>query len=179
MLLAPVVASAPLLMDMTRPFTIGSLGEVAAEPTEASAAHDWSSAITDFDRDSFAAFATAFRTASAHGLTLAQLRPLGGAQSDPARDETGAVGHLDARYLAFAAAVNPDAGIHIDPAQVFDPLDEATESISSPRSVPSLLAGGQHLADAYSTEVLERLSLISIAVDPERLLHSNRQLPRT
>lgn len=178
-LLVPVVASAPVLMDTTRPFSIGSIGEVAAEPTEPSVTHDWSTAITDFDRDSFAAFAAAFREASAHGLTLAQLRPLGGAQSDPARDDIGVVGHVDSRYLAFAAAISPWPGAPLDPTQIFGPLDDATESITSPRSVPSLLSSGQNLADAYSPETLERLSLISIAVDPERLLHSNRQLPRT
>ncbi|MFT2815976.1 FAD-binding oxidoreductase [Leifsonia sp. A12D58] len=177
-LLVPVVAAGPVLMDTTREFSIGSIGEVSAEPTEPSATHDWSTAITDFDHDSFAALAAAFGEASAHGLTLIQLRPLGGAQSDPARDDMGVVGHLDSRYLAFAAAIVPGPGVDLDLAQIFGPLNAATAATSSPRSVPSMLSSGQDLSDAYSVETLERLSLISIAVDPERVLHSNRQLPR-
>lgn len=177
-LLAPLLTSAPVLADLTHPFTIGQLDEVANEPTDPTPTIEWSVAIesfTDGDATGLAALASAFREASDAGLTLLNFRALGGAQADPAADVGGIVGHLDARFLVVAISYlrGPTP---VDPEAVFGPLRRAIEGSTLGRALPTFLTAGQDLTHCYPPESLHRLAEIKRRLDPDRVLRSNRPL---
>lgn len=175
-LLRPILASAPVLLDQTRPFTIGQLGEVSAEPVEPVPAVDWSATIHDLPAGGLDAVIAAFRTASRAGLSMMQLRPLGGAISELGADAHGVVGHLDADYLVFAAAILVDPAQPADHRSVFGPLEDALGGSCERRTVPSMLPSGMDLSGAYPPRTLRRLAAIKRFTDPENILRSNRPL---
>ncbi|PXA67913.1 FAD-binding oxidoreductase [Cryobacterium arcticum] len=179
-LLAPLLSIAPVIANFTRPFPIGELGDVSAEPQEPSAALDWGTAVTELDSATIAALVGAFHTASYAGLTLIQLRPLGGLIGDAGHGADGVVGHLDAGFLLFAAAVLPPgapAPSEADSHLLFQPLEDTLQAVSIQRSVPSLLTTGQDLSHAFEPAALQRLAEIKRRVDPGNLFRSNHPLP--
>jgi FAD/FMN-containing dehydrogenase len=179
-LLAPLRSIAPVIADFTRPFPIGELGDVAAEPQEPAAALDWAMTVTGLDPATLAALVEAFHTASYAGLTLLQLRPLGGLIGDAAFGAGGVAGHLDAGFLVFAAALVPPGGpvpSKSDTHLLFQPLGDTLQAVAVQRSVPSLLTNAQDLSHAFDAESLERLAGLKRAVDPDNLFRSNHPLP--
>ena len=176
-LLAPLLSAAPVIANLMQPFDIGHLGEVAAEPADPVGSLDWNAAITALGDDGFAPLIEAFRAATPAGLTMVQLRPLGGAIADPAPDATGIVGHLESKYLVFAGAILLDPSRRIDPAAVFGPIDRALTGMTERRMVPTLLSPGQDLSAALPPESLARLGKVKFAHDPDSLFRSNRRLP--
>jgi hypothetical protein len=181
-LLAGLLSIAPVIANLCGAFSIGQLGDVSAEPQEPAATLDWSRTVTELDPATLAALVAAFHTASYAGLTLLQLRPLGGLIGDPTVGVDGVAGHLEAGYLLFAAAVLPPGAplpSESDRHLLFQPLDDTVHSASIPRMVPSMLAAGQDLGAALTPEDLARLTEIKRRVDPEDLFRSNRPLPRS
>jgi hypothetical protein len=177
-LLAPLLASAPVLADETRPFTIGHLAEVAAEPTEPAATLQWTAAITSFaggDEAGLGALARAFREATPAGLTLLGLRALGGAVAEPGADADAVAGRLDARYLAFAGSYLTGRG-PADPDAVFGPLRRALEGSALGLTLPTYLDAGQDLTLSFPPESLARLASVKERLDPDRIFTSNRPL---
>ena len=176
--LAPLLASAPVLADQTRPFTIGHLAEVAAEPTEPAATIEWSAAITSFsggDEAGLGALVRAFREATPAGLTLLGLRALGGAVAEQGADAAAVAGRLDARFLAFAGSFVAGQG-PTDPDAVFGPLQRALEGSTLGLTLPTFLTAGQDLTLCFPPEALERLAGIKRRLDPDRVFTSNRPL---
>ena len=179
-LLAPLLSIAPVIANLCRPFSIGQLGEVSGEPQEPSATLDWSRTVGDLDTATIASLVEAFHTASYAGLSLLQLRPLGGLIGDPMVGADGVVGHLDAGFMLFAAAILPPGAPVPDASDrhlVFQPLEDTVHAVGVPRIVPTLLAAGQDLGLAFTPEDLHRLAGIKARVDPENLFRSNRPLP--
>lgn len=175
-LLEPLLVAAPVVVDMTQPFQIGHLGEVAAEPSDPLSGIDWTATITELGDDGFAPLIDAFMTATPTGITMLQVRPLGGAVADPAPDASGIIGHLEAEYLIYAGAFLMDPSRTIEDT-VFGPLDDAVAGHTMPRTTPTFLVPGQDLSAAYSPENLARLAKIKFDVDPDSLFRSNRRLP--
>ncbi|TFB96224.1 FAD-binding oxidoreductase [Cryobacterium adonitolivorans] len=179
-LLAPLLSIAPVIANLSRPFSIGQLGEVSGEPQEPSATLDWSRTVSELDAATIASLVEAFRTASYAGLSLLQLRPLGGLIGDPTVGADGVVGHLDAGFMLFAAAILPP-GAPVPAASdrhlVFQPLEDTVQAVSVPRIVPTMLAAGQNLGLAFTPEEVQRLAGIKARVDPDNLFRSNRALP--
>ncbi|MCU1443933.1 MAG: FAD-linked oxidase [Cryobacterium sp.] len=176
-LLQPILDSAPAVLDQTRAFTIGQLGDVAAEPQDPSPAIDWAATISELDRPGLDSLAAAFREASPAGLTLVQLRPLGGAIAQLGADAHGVVGYIESEYLAFAAAIRMGPDHILDPDRVFGALQDVVEGRTEHRTVPSMLPSGADLRKAYPADTLRRLEQIKRAVDPDNILRSNRPLP--
>lgn len=179
-LLAPLLSIAPVIANLCGTFPIGQLGDVSGEPQEPAAALDWARTVSDLDPATMAALVEAFHTASYAGLTMLQLRPLGGLIGDPALAADGVVGHLDAGYLLFAAAIRPPgapapdaAGHHL----LFQPLDDTVQAVGLPRGVPTMLTNGQDLSLVFGPDSLHRLAAVKARVDPENLFRSNRPLP--
>lgn len=175
-LIAPILQAAPALIDGTRPLPIGQLGEVAAEPEAPLPALDWCATITDLDKDGMDRLIGAFRAATPAGLTMLQLRPLGGAVAEIGADAHGVVGHLEAEFLAFAVAILAAPGMHLERRSVFGPMDDALAGRTEVRTVPSMLTGGFDLTNAYSPQTLRRLTRIKHKADPDHLIRSNRPL---
>ena len=181
-LLAPLLSIAPVIANLCAPFSIGALGDVSGEPQEPSATLDWSKTVSDLDSATIAALVEAFHTASYAGLTLLQVRPLGGLIGDPSVGADGVVGHLDAAFILFAAAILPP-GAPVPAASehhlLFQPLDDTVQAVGVPRAIPSMLTSGQDLSLAFAPAQLRRLAEVKHRVDPENLFHSNRPLPST
>jgi FAD/FMN-containing dehydrogenase len=179
-LLAPLLSIAPVIANLTGVFSIGRLGEVAGEPQDPAATLDWNRTVTDLDTATIASLVEAFHTASYAGLTLLQLRPLGGLIGDPIAGEDGVVGSLDAGFMLFAAAIFPPGAPVPGGAEhhlLFQPLDDTVQAVAVPRGVPSMQTNGQDLSTAFSADDLRRLALVKARVDPENLFRSNRPLP--
>lgn len=176
-LIAPLLSAAPVVADMTKPFEIGHLGEVADEPSEPVPFLEWTAAITELGDDGFGPMIEAFSMATPAGITMLQVRPLGGAISEPARGATGIVGHLDSQYLVFAGAFLLDPTRTIDRESVFGPFDDAVRGRTGPHTVATFLTAEQDLSGAYSPESLARLGKVKFGVDPDSLFRSNRRLP--
>lgn len=174
--LKPILDSTPVLLNQTRPFTISQLGEVAAEPEDPIPLVDWSATISEIDQDGLDALVAAFRAATPAGLTMLQLRRLGGAVAEMGADAHGVVGHLDAEYLAFAVAIPLHPDRPFDAQAVFGPLDAVLDGNREKRTVPSMLPHGVGLSGAYPPETISRLARIKRAVDPDNILRSNRPL---
>ena len=107
---------------------------------------------------------------------MIQLRPLGGAIAEIGADAHGVVGHLDAEYLAFGAAILHELDQPFDAHAVFGPLDAVLDGHREQRTVPSMLPRGVGLPSAYPPQTLSRLARIKRAVDPDNILRSNRPL---
>lgn len=176
-LLAPLLAAAPVIADMTKPFEIGHLGQVSDEPQVPLPFLDWTEAVTELGDDGFGPLIDAFSATTPAGISMLEVRPLGGAISDPAPDATGVVGHLESRYLVFAAAIMMDPNRRIDPESLFQPFKDAVRGRTIARTVPSFLAPGQDLSAAFPPETLARLGKVKFALDPDSLFRSNRRLP--
>ena len=177
-LLAPLLASAPVLADETRPFTIGHLAEVAAEPTEPAATIEWTAAITSFaggDEAGLGALARAFREATPAGLTILGLRALGGAVAEQGADATAVAGRLDARYLAFAGAFLTGEA-PADPEAVFGPLRQALTSSTLGPTLPTYLTTGEDLSLCFPPDSIKRLMQVKERLDPDGIFRSNRAL---
>ncbi|MFC5928557.1 FAD-binding oxidoreductase [Cryobacterium melibiosiphilum] len=173
-LLAPLLTAAEPIMDQTRAFGISRLGEVSADPDEPVPSLDWGATLTEFTADTIGDLVAAFRAASADGLAMLQLRPLGGALRPDARGNSpaGVAGSLSAECIVFAAAFLMDPSRHIDD-HVFDTLRAATAGKTVPRSPLSLLSSSYTMADAVSREDITRLAEIKRTVDPDGLMRSN------
>ncbi len=176
-LIAPVLASAPVVADLSQPFEIGHLGEVAAEPTDPVPTLEWSAVVAELGENGFAPLIDAFRAATPAGLSMLQVRPLGGAVADPARGATGIAGHLEGDYLLFAGAFLMDPSREVDGAAVFGPLDDAVAGHTVPGTIPTFLVPGQDLSHAFAPPILDRLATLKSRVDPDGLFRSNRALP--
>ncbi|WP_166791645.1 FAD-binding oxidoreductase [Cryobacterium frigoriphilum] len=173
-LLAPLLTSVVPLMDQTRVFPISRLGEVSADPDEPVPALDWGATLTEVTPDTIGALVAGFRAASSAGLTMLQLRPLGGAIRPDARGNSpaGVVGSLSAEYIIFAAALLMDPSRQVDD-HVFDPLRAATAGTTVPRSPLSLLSSSFTIADAMAPEDIAHLAEIKRTVDPQGVMRSN------
>jgi FAD/FMN-containing dehydrogenase len=179
-LLAPLLSIAPVIANLTGAFSIGRLGDVSGEPQDPAATLDWARTVTELDSATIASLVEAFHTASYAGLSLLQLRPLGGLIGDPVLGANGVVGSLDAGFLLFAAAIVPPGAPAPDAAEqhlLFQPLDDTVQAVGISRGVPSMLTRGQDLSLVYGVEDLERLAVVKARVDPENLFRSNRPLP--
>ncbi|MCU1445848.1 FAD-binding oxidoreductase [Cryobacterium sp.] len=179
-LLAPLLSIAPVIANLCGTFPISHLGDVSGEPQEPSRSLDWSRTVSDLDPATIASLVEGFHTASYAGLTMLQLRPLGGMIGDATVGDDGLVGHLDAGFLLFAAAILPP-GAPQPPASdrhlLFQPLDDTVQAVGVPRVVPSMLTSGQDLGSAFTPAELDRLAGLKRRVDPENLFRSNRPLP--
>jgi hypothetical protein len=173
-LLAPLVTAVVPIMDQTRMFPISRLGEVSADPDEPMPALDWGVILLEFTPETIGELVAAFHAASPAGLSMLQLRPLGGAIRPDARGNSpaGVVGGLTAECLVFAAALLMDPSHSVDD-HVFDPLRAATAGKTVPRSPLSLLSNSRTVADAVSPADIVRLAKIKRTVDPDGVMRSN------
>jgi FAD/FMN-containing dehydrogenase len=179
-LLAPLLSIAPVIANLAGAFSIGRLGEVAGEPQEPSASLDWARTVSELDPATMASLVEAFHTATYAGLTLLQLRPLGGLIGDPAVGENGVVGSIDAGFMLFAAAILPPGAPVPGSSEhhlLFQPLDDTVHAVAVPRGVPSMLTNGQDLSTIVRPDDLQRLARVKARIDPENLFRSNRPLP--
>lgn len=173
--LAPLRAVGAPVADTIASFPIGSFGAVVAEPTEPMPAVDASALLGAADRRLADELVQGFHAGAELGLSLVQLRPLGGAVAAPGPDP-GVAGAIGARVLLGATAIlSGDATA--DPAAAVSEMLRAAQRVRVPGRVVTFLGAHETLADAYGPADIERLRAVKQRVDPDGLLRSTRPLP--
>jgi hypothetical protein len=64
----------------------------------------------------------------------------------------------------------------LDPAAALQPMRDLVARHRGDTTVPTFLGLGTSLADAYSTDVVDRLAGVKRRVDPDGIIRSNRPL---
>lgn len=175
----PIRSAGPVVADTVAPFGIGRLPEVFAEPVDPVPALEWSALMGPVTHIAVDALAAAFAEGAALGLSLLQIRPLGGALGRAVTPPAvaGVAGVLTAGALLGAA------GFVFDPAMIpgIDAALQKVRDAAAPHAVRgrvvTFLAPGEDLGAAYGTPELARLRAVKERVDPEGMIRSNRPLP--
>ncbi len=176
-LIAPLRSVSPAIADTIGSFPVGRLPEVAAEPVDPVAAIDQGLLLRTIDADTISAIVQGFDEGAEHGLSLLQIRPLGGAVARGGSDD-GVAGRVEAAALVGASVVGPDAGMDHDAAAraLYYVLTPARKAEGA-GLVATFLSAGDDLGRAYDAEAIARLRVVKQRVDPAGLVRSNRPLP--
>ena len=171
-----LIAVAEPVANTLTPFTIGSLAAVAAEPVDPMPSADFGGSIDRLDETFAREFVDAFLTGADLGLMRCSVRALGGAIADELGAESSAVGAVQAGGFLNSGVVLFDPTL--DPGPALQPLRDLVERHPGDRTVPTFLGLGATLADAYPSDVVDRLAAVKQRVDPEGIFRSNRPLTR-
>lgn len=176
-LIAPVRRAADPIADTIAAFGVADLPAVAAEPVAPMAALHGGALLSTFDADAVDTLLAAFAAASPLGLSMLQMRPLGGAIARPTGDE-GIAGVIDAPLLVGMSMILPEppAG-PVGAAPAIESVLAALQSTRAPGLVASFLSAGDDLSRAYAPDAIERLRGVVSRVDPDAVMRSNRPLP--
>ncbi|WP_243064594.1 FAD-binding oxidoreductase [Humibacter sp. RRB41] len=174
-IIAPLRALGTPVSDSTAVFGIGSLAEVAAEPTNPMLYEDWSSASSGYDATSAQRLVDAFFEASAAGLTRIEVRPFGGSLLAGSRDHAVA-GRIDAASYVGASVIGPSLESLAAAERAFAPLDAAVASTPATGDVPTFLDGRATLGDAFDPSAIARLKALKAQRDPSDVIRGARRL---
>lgn len=178
-LLEPIRTAGPVVADTVGEFTIGTLPEVFAEPVDPMPALEWSGMIGTLDHSVAAALVEAFVEGAALGLSLLQLRPLGGAigraVNAPAR--AGVAGVPSGEALVGASGFVFDPAMAESVASAMHKVRDATAPHTIHGRVVTFLAPGEDLGAAYAPADIARLRAVKRSVDPNGVIRRNRPLP--
>jgi hypothetical protein len=172
-LLAPLITSAPLEMNLLGPVTPSTLATVASEPTDPMPAIETSALLDGLDDDAIDALCAAAGNPQTTPLMLVQLRGLGGAFADEPTvpSATRRVGETF-QLFALGVPMVPElaAAIPYGLAAVEDAVAHLTSGHRMPNFVPV------HGSDAsgYDAGRLQRLRRIKADRDPRGLIRSNK-----
>ena len=175
----PIRSAGPVVADTVAEFGIGALTDMFAEPVDPVPTLEWSALAGTVNHATVDALVGAFVEGAALGLSLLQIRPLGGAIGRAATPPAvaGVAGVLGAGALLGAA------GFVFDPAML-EPVGTALKIVrdaAAPHTVAgrvvTFLAPGEDLGSAYAPAEIARLRAVKERVDPEGLIRSNRPLP--
>ncbi len=176
-LIGPLRGAATALADTVASFGIDDLPSVAAEPVDPVGALDHGLLLETLTADVVDRLLTAFTAATPHGLSLVQVRPLGGAIAAPGRD-TGVAGAVTAAALVGMSALVPGPVEPDHPATAaIATMVDGMKSDTATGLVATFLSDGQDLAAAYGAPAIARLRRTASHVDPDGVMHGTRPLP--
>lgn len=172
-LLAPLITSAPLELNLLGPVTPSTLASVASEPTEPMPSMETSQLLDGLDDQAIDALCATAGDSRTTPLMLVQLRGLGGAfAEEPATPS--AVRRVSEPFQLFALGVPmvPElaAAIPDGLAAVENAVAHLTSGLRMPNFVP---VGGVDAA-GYDAARLGRLRAVKTARDPEGVIRSNK-----
>lgn len=178
-LLAPIRSAGPVVADTVSEFGIGALPTVFAEPVDPTPALEWSALVGTLNHALADALATAFLEGAATGLSLLQIRPLGGAlgRAVSAPAVAGVAGVLEADALLGAAGFVFDPAMLASIGASLDAVRDAAAPHTTHGRVVTFLAPGENLGAAYAPATIARLRAVKERIDPEGIIRSNRPLP--
>lgn len=165
-------AAAPVEMDLMGLFQPSQLTDVAAEPSDPMPVREHTMLMVDLDDEAIDDMVTVAGS-PASGLTVLQIRGLGGAFAD-AGEGNGAVRPVTEMFNVFA--LGAPAGPEIEPvvAETFAELELALGRLSSGRTLLNFIGVHQATADGYDTHRLARLRQIKADRDPRGTFRSNK-----
>lgn len=178
-LIEPIRSAGPVVDDTVDEFTIGALPEVFAEPVDPMPALEWSGLIGTLDHAVVAALVEAWVAGAVAGLSLLQVRPLGGALgravNAPAIAGVAGVPHGDALVGASGFVFDPAMAPSV--ASAIEKVRDAAAPHTTHGRVVTFLAPGEDLGAAYAHADIARLRAVKQRIDPDGLIRSNRPLP--
>lgn len=179
-LLDPVRSAGTLIADTTGEFSIGRLGDVAAEPTDPTPVIDWASFLSDFTKESVARLVAVTADPSRTALNIVQVRHVGGGLADPPAPLPAAADKVPSAYIAGAFGI-PMVPELVEPiraslAQVVAALDP---EISAARLPLNFVGVGEPVSRAFDEGTLERLRQLKRVLDPSGTIRGNFPLLAT
>jgi len=173
-LIAPLRAAGPVVHDTIGEVPIGSLGQVADEPTDPAPSIDYAAFLTDVTADTVRRIVDVAGDRTQTALLMVEMRPLGGAFHTPS-DVPAAIDEAIGDYAVVAL------GMPMVP-ELVEPI------LGSQRALAAALAheaaGGGHgsltfhtedkpIDEVYSPSTLDRLRAVKARTDPDGVIRGN------
>jgi hypothetical protein len=175
--IAPLRAVGTPVADTIAAFTIGDLPAVAAEPVQPMAAIDHGLLLSALDAQTIDDLVEGFVAGARKGLTLLQIRPLGGAIRR-ASGELGVTGSVDAPVLIGMSVVGPGPDMdHEAASAALECVLGRVRHVESSGLIATFLSAGDGLQRAYDSASIARLRAVKARLDPADVIRSNRPLP--
>jgi FAD/FMN-containing dehydrogenase len=172
-LLAPLMTSAPVEMDLLGPVTPAGLAAVAAEPTEPMPGIEASRLLDGLDDTAIDALCATAGDPHTTPLMLVQLRGLGGAFADePA--VPSAVRRVTEPFQLFALGVPMVPELAEAIPHGIAAVEGAVAHLTSGHRMPNFVPVGGSDAGGYDAGRLERLRRIKAERDPRGVIRSNK-----
>ncbi len=174
-LVAPLREAAPVLRDEVRPVTPGQLGSIAEEPVDPTPAVLAATMLHTLDDAAIDALLAQVGVGSGTPLVGAGIRHLGGALAE--RRSSAVAGPIPEPYSVSAMGVVavPELAGAVDAG--LDATIRALEPWSTGRSILTFLDRAESMTRCYDEPHLARLRALKAAVDPDRVVRSNRPIP--
>ncbi|SNS67594.1 FAD/FMN-containing dehydrogenase [Micrococcales bacterium KH10] len=164
----------PIVDDALGHLAVSSIHKAINEPTRPSRAADFSR-LTSVDRPMIDDLVDLFASDDGQVVRTVQVRLLGGVLTEPPTPD-GIAGAIHDPHLVLAAG--PDIAGDDRVRRSYDRLDEIVRCEGKPRTVASFLSRGQTYRDAYDDAALERWFAVRDQVNPDGIIHSNRDPQR-
>jgi hypothetical protein len=172
-LLAPLITSAPLELDLLGPVTPSVLASVAAEPTEPMPGIETSVLLDGLDDAAIDALCATASDPRTTPLMLVQLRGLGGAFADePA--VPSAVRRVAEPFQLFALGVPVVPELAAAIPHGLAAVEGAVAHLASGHRMPNFIPVGGADAAGYDAARLARLRAVKAARDPQGVIRSNK-----
>ncbi|MBN9195435.1 MAG: FAD-binding oxidoreductase [Microbacterium sp.] len=177
-LIEPVRTAGDAIAATIGSFPVGRLPEVAAEPVAPVAAIDHGLLLRTIQPAAIDALVDGFDRGIPLGLSLLQIRPLGGAIARGSSSD-GVAGRVGGAALVGVSVVGAGPGMDRDrAAQAIDAVLEPVRDFEGRGIVATFLSAGDDLGRAYDTAAIARLRTVKDRVDTDGMMRSNRMLPR-
>jgi hypothetical protein len=172
-LLAPLMTSAPLEMNLLGPVTPATLASVAAEPTEPTPGLEASLLLDGLDDAAIDALVETAGDPRTTPLMLVQLRGLGGAFADePA--VPSAVRPVAEPFQLFALGIPMVPELAEAIPHGLAAVEASVAHLASGHRLPNFVPVGGSDAAGYDAGRLERLRRIKAERDPRGIIRSNK-----
>jgi hypothetical protein len=172
-LLAPLMTSAPLSMNLLGPLTPSALASVASEPTEPMPAIETSFLLDGLDDEAIDALCATMVDPRRTPLMLVQLRGLGGGfASEPA--VPNAVRRVAEPFQLFALGVPMVPELAAAIPHGLAAVESTVAHLASGHRMPNFIPDGASDAAGYDAGRLGRLRSIKAARDPLGVIRSNK-----
>jgi hypothetical protein len=172
-LLAPLMTSAPLEMNLLGPVTPATLATVASEPTDPMPAIETSALLDGLDDAAIDGLVAAAGDPRTTPLMLVQLRGLGGAfAEEPA--VPSAVRRVSESFQLFALGVPMVPELAEAIPYGLAAVENAVTHLTSGYRMPNFVPAGGSDAGGYDAGRLARLRQVKSSRDPRGVIRSNK-----
>ena len=172
-LLAPLMTSAPLEMNLLGPVTPATLASVAAEPTEPMPGLETSVLLDELDDVAIDGLYAAAGDPRSTPLMLVQLRGLGGAFAEPSAVPS-AVRPVTEPFQLFGLGIPMVPELAEAIPHGLAAVEGAVAHVASGHRMPNFVPLGGSDAAGYDAARLERLRRIKTERDPRGVIRSNK-----
>lgn len=172
-LLAPLREIPAMYADTMGTVEIAALDTICAEPTDPMPTVEYSELLDSFEPSAIDALVDVAGAGSQSALTIVQVRHLGGAIARGTADQ-GPSGAVEQPYLLFCLGVPMTPEIAQAVGNTIAAVQDALAAERSGRTFYTFLCADDDPTRAFEPHALARLRSLKQAVDPGRVIRSNR-----